>query len=196
MNKVTKVQPEPSNIISVRFDKTSKFHELQINTMMFLSPDKNRFYVPMTLLKGININEFPKKIGIMPYDYVYGNHAMFLSLPIEVINVGNDRALVKVESCKSASEFTDGIGVEAFQALKKGILLLQTAYDPKIDLYFFDKDNVHLHYNIVIPSGPIDDIVNQVAEFDWLMAEKILTEVPDTYGLLRAKLNLPNPKTK
>ncbi|MCE1187637.1 MAG: hypothetical protein LWX56_00730 [Ignavibacteria bacterium] len=196
MKNVAQGNSVATNVITVSYDKAKKIHELHVNGMIFLSPIKNQFHVPATLLRGINTNELPKLVGITPYVYVLGHKTMFPFLPMEFMNIGKGKTLIKVESCSAASQFTDKIGVEAFQALKKEMLLTQKAYLPKIDMFHFDGDTVHLHYNIVISSGFIEDMINEVAEFDFLMTKKIIAEVPDIYTQLCTKFNLPNRKSK
>lgn len=179
--------------VTLTFNKKTQFHELKINGMLFLSPEKDTFYVPETLLRGISITSFPKNITIVPFAYAYANEVMYPWCRMEISNEGNNKAIIEIEACLGANLFIDMIGVRPFQQLKKDLILQQVQFSPKINLYYFEENTVHLHYSIILPADDIQTLIEKAHALDESLTEKVLSSVPDTLELTRDALMHKKP---
>src|ERR1035438_2321362 len=83
-----------SNSVNISYNKKTKFHEITLGGMKFLSSEENYFLIPVTLLEGKNISLFPTSVTIVPYLYVLGNEVLYLERKLEIMNNGQGTATI------------------------------------------------------------------------------------------------------
>lgn len=165
---------------AVSFNEETDYYELQINGIKFPSKEKDHFFVPSCVIQRININEFPKDVLITPYFYVYENHATYWMAKIDIMNLGNLKALVQFESTFHPKELSLNINIEEFQAVKSELLLTQKSYCPKIESKKDDEDGCILNYSIELPAGKIKVLMDQAIKFDNDLLQETIGAFPLT----------------
>ncbi len=171
-----------NNLITahVNFDKKLDLYSLTFNGIKFYSQQKDSFFIPVSVLEGINISIFPTSVNLVPYKYILFPEIIFPDRLLTIRNNGNSTATIEIEACCSATAFTDSIGVEAFQALKKELIKNSKKFNPIITFYTYSEGIVHLHYRITVPSDKIEELIKTANSFNDDLDEQILNAIPDT----------------
>lgn len=161
--------------IKIMKNETSGRLELTINGLPFTAVDDDIFEIPVSILAGINTNNFPKNIVIAPTVDSTVLERPYLNFQIS--NLDNGKVLVKFFHCFTTDEIIHSqISYPMYQETLAELLLFKTEFNPEITANYYDIENqtFHLHCSIELNADNILNIINETEDYFYSFAELVL----------------------
>jgi hypothetical protein len=176
--------------ITTRDNPINGSYELDINGRIFSSTKKNFFDVPLSVVRKINVNQFPIDVTIVPRHFKKGIEVDLPLLP-RFKNIDGKKASVELNHCPEIFLATaESKGYALYQETMVDMILLNTQLNPKILLNGFDARSFHLHYSIELDCNTVEKLYEGAAKFHLTQSKLIKVEVEKMQGIVRKALNL------
>ena len=173
-----------SDIANLSFDKEPELYDLSINDMNFHPIQKDDYYIKELLLVGINSTFLERSIALAPFLIISSGEIVYKDCFLSTKNKGNGTTSIIIKACYYANKYNETIEEEAFQEIKKGLILNQKKMTPKTLLCGFADGIGHLHYSITVPSDEIQNLMVQAKFFNTNLDKQIHNSFPNNSLLM------------